>query len=319
MKTVGAEESGRPIPVEQDRVVAWAQQLRHGRALRRVLERFDEAQIPALPVKGIISAHTLYSDVADRLLTDVDLKIRRRDFDRVLALGKREGWRVVQRMRAYANVVFVVEGVCVDIEGYPSVPGLSRLTVDAMIDRAAPSDVLGFPHLLPSFDDHAVLLLLNVFKDKLVHAFAWAVKDVERLPSHQDFDPLRLVEHLRKAGATTIGWVVADWMVRERQILGWRTVRDAIGPRPPRTPYVALLQWLREMQPRGTLALRILARAGADHRIDQAGALLRMVWWQTEAWASRWGEAPFRRQDPAHLRGTIASESQRPGLPKDGI
>ena len=317
------ESLDRPTSNRHDRVAAWTQQLRHTRALRAVLERFDAAKIPALPVKGIISAHTLYTDIAERLLTDVDLKIRPRDFDRVLTLGRREGWRVVQRMRAYSNVVFVVHGVSIDIEGYPSVPGLSRLTVEAMIERATPSTVLGFPHLLPNFDDHAVLLLLNVFKDKLVHAFAWAVKDVERLPMQRAFDPLRLVEDLREAGATTIGWVVSDWMVRERQVREWRAVRDAIGPRPPRPRYVTALRWLREAQPRGTLPLRVLARAGADQRTDQVTALLRMVWWQTEAWISQWGEAPFHRQDPAQLRGTIANESQEaPGRaipPKDGV
>jgi hypothetical protein len=294
-----------------NRLTAWTQNVRHTRALRTVLETFDRSGVAALPVKGIVSARTLYGDVADRLLTDVDLKIRERDFDRVLALGTQAGWRVVQRMRAYRNVVFVVDGVCVDIEGYPSPPGLSRLTTDAMISRARPSNVLGFPHLLPNFDDHAAVLLLNVFKDKLIHAFAWSVRDVERLPQHPDFDASRLTALLRVAGATTIAWVVADWMTTERGISSWTQVRDALGPRPPRAAYIALLGWLRGMQPRGAVALRILSRAGADHRIDRARAVAHMVWWQAEALLSRWGDAPFHRQDPARLKGTVFNETGR--------
>jgi hypothetical protein len=295
----------------QNRVAAWTQQVRHTRALRTVLERFDAAQIPALPVKGIVSAHTLYSDVADRLLTDVDLKIRPRDFDGVLALGKREGWRVVQRMRAYRNVVFVVDGVCIDIEGYPGPPGLCRLTVDAMLERAQPSRALGFSHWLPDFDDHAVVLLLNVFKDKLVHAFAWSVSDVERLPASSEFDASRLASRLEEVGASTIGWIVADWMVRERGISVWSSVRDAIAPLPPRATYVGVIARLREMQPRGALALRILSRAGADHRVDRARALARMLWWQAEAWASRWGTVPFRRHAAEEIEGTIFAQGRR--------
>jgi hypothetical protein len=294
-----------------DRIAAWAQHVRHTRALRLVLERFGGAQILALPVKGIVSAKVLYEDVADRLLTDVDLKIRPQDFDRVLALCRREGWREVQRMRAYRNVVFVVEGVCVDVEGYPNPPGLSCLTVDTMLERASPSRILGFPHLLPDFHDHAVLLLINLFKDKLVHAFVWSVKDVERLPTHPAFAREQLVERLRQSGVSTIGWVVADWMVENRGIEAWRPVRDAIGPRPPRATYVALLRRLRAIQPRGTLALRIVTRAGADHRADRAHALFRMMWWQVEAWASRWGDAPFVRQDPAQLSGTVTEEARK--------
>jgi hypothetical protein len=273
-----------------------------------VLERFQAAQIPALPVKGIVSAHTLYDDVADRLLTDVDLKIRPRDFDRVLAVVAREGWRTVQRMRAYGNVVFVVDHVYVDIEGYLSSPGLSHLSVDVMIARARASEVLGFPHLLPDFHDHAVVLLLNVFKDKLIHAFAWAVRDLERLPSRGDFDPVTLASRLDQVGASTIGWIVADWMVRERRVSAWSVVRNAIGEQPRRRAYVELLARLRKMQPRGALALRVLSRAAADRPVDRVHALARLLWFQGEVWASKWGDTPFHRQNPAHLEGTVANE-----------
>jgi hypothetical protein len=291
-----------------NRITAWAQQMRHLRVFRAVHAKFDAARIPVLPVKGILSAHTLYDDVADRLLTDIDLKIRPADFDRVVALCAREGWRVVQRMRAYANVVFVVEGVYVDVEGYPSVPGLSHLTVDAMLQRARPSELLGFPHLLPSFDDHAVVLLLNAFKDKLIHTFVWAVRDLERLPAHRDFDAGRLVRILRATGTTTIGWIVADWMIRGRDIAGWNAVRDAIGARPPRRAYAAVFEALCKVAPRWQLAMRVVARVGADDLGDRARALGRMAWWQVENLASQWGDAPFRRNDPSTLAGTVHHE-----------
>jgi len=295
----------------QDQVIAWTQQLRHARALRKVLERFNVAHISALPVKGIVSAHTLYDDIADRLLTDVDLRILPGDFDRVLVLARQEGWRVIQRLRAYANVVFVVDGVCIDARGYPSVPGLSRLTVAAMLERAQASTVLGFPHLLPSFEDHAIVLVLNVFKDRLVYAFRWAVSDIERLPSHRDFDAEKLVRLLREVGAATIGWIVADWMVRDRKVAAWRAVRDTIGPRPPRGAFVALLGFLRKVRPSDTLLLRILARAAADGREDQARALFHMAWFQTEAWLSQWSDVPFHRNDATNLKGTIAGELRK--------
>jgi hypothetical protein len=214
-------------------------------------------------------------------------------------------------MRAYCNVVFVLDGVCVDVEGYPNPPGLSSLTVEAMLARASRSHLLGFPHLLPDFHDHAVLLLVNLFKDKLVHAFVWSVQDVERLPMHPSFDVGRLIDRLHESGASTIGWVVADWMVESRRIEAWRPVRAAMGSRPARLLYVALLRRLREMQPLGTFALRIIARTGADRRTDRARALLRMMFWQLEAWASRWGNAPFVRQDPAQLSGTVAAQARK--------
>jgi hypothetical protein len=300
------------IPPHRDRLVAWTQQVRHVSALKTVLSCFDRAEIPALPVKGIVSARTLYPDVAERLVTDVDLRILPRDFERVLAEGRRAGWRVVQRMRSYCNVVFIVDGVFIDIEGYPALPGLGRLTVETMLARARPSDALGFSHLFPDFHDHAVVLLINVFKDKLIHAFQWTVRDLERLPAHPQFDGEKLVSRLREAGACTIGWIVADWMVRQRHATRWSEVRDAIGRRAPRARYAALLAWLRDVRPQGTFALRVLTRAGADDPRDRARALSRMLFWQTEAWASRWSDAPYRRQDPSVLEGTILDETRVP-------
>ncbi len=292
----------------RDRLTAWALQVRHLEALRDFTRACDRAGIDVLPVKGIVSARTLYDDVADRPLTDVDVRIRPRDFDRVLALGRREGWRVFQRMRAYRNVGFVLREVMVDVESFPGPPGLCRVTVDDMIARATRSDVFGFPHLLPDFDDHALVLVQNVFKDKFIHAFAWSLKDVERIPERAEFDAQRLVGRLREAGCATVGWVVADWMARERGVAAWAEVRERIARRPPRARYVRAMQWLRSIEPRGQLALRVLARAAADRPVDRARALARMVWWQAETVTSRLGDAPLKRTDPATLGATIYSK-----------
>jgi hypothetical protein len=295
---------------DAERVVAWTQQLRHTRAARTVLERLALDGVDVLPVKGIVSARTLYDDFADRLLTDVDLRIRRRDFDRVVALAKRAGWRITQHMRAYRNVVFLVDGVAFDIEAYVAPPGMVRLTTEAMIARAQPSFVLGFPHLLPEFYDHAVLLVMNAFKDKLVHAFAWSVRDLERLPENRQFTASKLAARLCDAGASTVGWVVADWMTRERRIAPWEAVRNALGCEPPRAAYVATLRRLRELQPLGALALRVLSRICADRPIDRVHALARMIWWQGEALASQWSQTPLRRKPSTELEGTVFAQQK---------
>jgi hypothetical protein len=296
------------VPSASERVVAWTQQLRHTRAARAVLERLALDGVDALPVKGIVSARTLYGDLADRLLTDVDLRIRRRDFDRVVVLVKRAGWRITQHMRAYRNLVFLVDGVAFDIEAYVALPGMVRLTTEAMIARAQPSFVLGVPHLLPEFYGHAVLFVMNAFKDKLVHAFAWSVRDLERLPENTQFTASKLAARLRDTGASTVGWVVADWMTRERRVASWGAVRDALGGEPPRAAYVANLRRLRELQPHGALTLRVLSRLCADRPLDRVHALARMVWWQGEALASQWSETPLRRKPSTELEGTVFAQ-----------
>jgi hypothetical protein len=278
-----------------DRAGAWAAQTYAREALRGFVEACEEEGMDVLPVKGVVTGALLYEDPAERVLSDVDVRIRPRDFDRVLQLGRRKGWRVVQRMRAYRNVVFVFGDITIDVEGYVGVPGLCGLGVDAMIERATRVEhLLGFSHLLPDFDDHAVLLVVNAFKDKLVHAFPWSVRDLERLARHAEFDAGRLAARAREVDATTMTWVVADWLVHEQRVERWGGVLEAMG-HVPRRQYVRALRALRQMAPRGAFLMRLLARAGSDDARARLTAFGAMAVWQLEAWASTWSEAPYVR------------------------
>jgi hypothetical protein len=277
---------------------AWAAQTYAREALRGFVEACEEEGIDVLPVKGVVTGTLLYEDPAERVLSDVDVRIRPRDFDRVLRLGQRKGWRVVQRMRAYRNVVFVFGEITIDVEGYVGAPGLCSLGVDAMIERATRVEHLfGFSHLLPDFDDHAVLLVVNAFKDKLVHAFPWSVRDLERLAVHPEFDARRLAVRAREVDASTMTWVVADWLAHDMQAEQWVGVLEAMG-NVPRRRYVRALRALRHIAPRGAFLMRILARAGSDDARARLTAFGAMAVWQLEAWASIWSEVPYVRGRP---------------------
>jgi hypothetical protein len=140
-------------------------------------------------------------------------------------------------------------------------------------------------------------MIINAFKDKMVHAYPWAIADLERLVRHARFDARRLVGRLRDARATALGWIVADWMVEARGVLGWRAVKDGLGPLPPRAAYISAMRRLRDAQPRGAFLLRVLSRAASDSPRLRARALARMAWWQAEVWAARFTKNPFLRND----------------------
>lgn len=276
---------------------AWLLQLRATMALGKVLRRFEAAGIDALPVKGIITSRVLYTDISERRLGDVDVRIRPRDYGEVLRVVEAEGWRVVQKMRSYRNVVFLVDDVFIDVEADVAAPGLCAFGVDDLIARAEPSTLLGYPHLLVDFTDHAVLLALNVFKDKLVQAFRWSMQDVERLPGHAEWDTGAFVDRLAEGRVRTIGWIVADWMVRERGVEAWAAVRGAIGARPPRRAYAEVHGWMVGHLKYDALALRLWNRAGADAVGLRAKAVVSAVVWSGEAVLSRFGgAAPFVRK-----------------------
>ncbi len=183
--------------------VVW-QRARHEHArlaLEQVLRGCRHEEVEALPVKGVLTARLLYTDPGQRPIQDVDLRVRPADLSRVLALGHRAGWRLVSRSRAYGTLGFDVLGFLVEFESHVGPPGLCALPVDAMLRRATEqSSAWGLPHLQPELHDHAVLLCVNVFKDKLVDALPWAVRDLEYVARFPGFQPERLAALPRRAG-----------------------------------------------------------------------------------------------------------------------
>jgi hypothetical protein len=272
---------------------AWAQQLTNARAAKTFVDACETRSIRALPVKGIVSAVTLYDDPAERPLTDVDVRVVPADVARVADLCRERGWPIVQRMRSYVNLVTIVDRVYIDVEGCVGAPGMCGLHVSSMLDRASSSDALGFRARLPEYADHAVLLIVNAFKDKIVGAFEWAVRDLEQIPRRAAFDRAVLVERLREGRACTMGFVVAQWMVEQRQAMEWRAIEEAL--RPFARPLYA--RAVRAAWDRGAerLASRVLARGGADSRAMRVRALATMAVWQAEVALSWLGRSPYRR------------------------
>lgn len=250
------------------------------RLLERVVEALEREGIPALPVKGVVSSRVLYDDPSERPLRDVDVRVAERDYDRLCALARREGWHVLRRAPAYRNLIVEIAGMQIDFECHVGPPGLSALTVDAMLARAHRGP-RGWRE--PDPVDHAVLMIVNVFKDKLTVAAPWAVEDLRRIA--RKVDPSALAARAREAKNETIAWIVADWMAREQGDDAWRAIRDALGPRPRRRLYAKLLGRLLE-GPTDALALRLLARAGADDWRMMGKALARAGRWQLGAWVN---------------------------------
>ncbi len=283
-----------PFPPSPSKLAGWALQLKHLRAAQTFIEACDAEGIPVLPVKGIVSGRMLYDDPAERPLTDVDMRVLPRDVARIVKLAKRRGWPIVQRMRTYANVMVSIDGADVDVESHVGPRGMCNLRVSTMLARARRSSVLGFECAWPDFTDHSVVLVVNAFKDKLVGAFEWAIRDLERIPLQQAYDPALLAQRLQESGVGTIGWIVADWMVQVRKVAAWGLVRDAIGNEAPRPRYARRFSGAIERDAH-TLAARVLGRLGSDTPLNRAGALAWMALWRAEVVLSQLGSAPYRR------------------------
>jgi len=255
---------GTGAPWSPDAKKAWALHTLAERARAEVTERFELAGIPTLAVKGIVTAETLYPDVVHRPMTDVDLRIRRKDFDRARSIARENGWPVARVLRAYRNIVFTKGGVSIDIETHVGPPGLCAMTVEEMLDRAhvlhlGPGRVVRTPEL----HDHVIVLCVNAYKDKMGGAFPWAIEDLIRIVRDPSLSIERLQELATRSKVRTLVWLVADWLAEVRGDHSWRRVRSALGDALPRPFYAAIMRRMLRGGP-DSLGIRLLARAAAD-------------------------------------------------------
>jgi hypothetical protein len=239
--------------------------------------------VPVVPVKGVLTAHILYADPSTRPMVDVDVRVRARDLDRLCAAGQEHGWRLVERSRAYCTAAFEVEGERVELESHLGPPGFCRITADDLVARATEHvEPFGVPHLQPEVHDHALLMLVNVFKDQLVEASHHALLDLVRIAKVPGFSFPVLAERARDGGVATLAWLVAEWMEREKGQPRWAELRAALGERPPRPRYAAAFRFLAIPGQEASLPLRLLVRAAPDALGMQVRALARTGGWMLE-------------------------------------
>ncbi len=274
-----------------ERATIWSRHEHARRVLRRVQNACAAEDIRVLPVKGVLTAYILHRDPSDRRILDIDLRVAPRDFPRLRAMAAKSGFRVASHSRAYRNLVLEVDGMQVEFEAHLGPPGLCSLPMEAVLARATQRDApFGFPHLQPELHDHALLLVINAFKDKLWEAQPWAIRDLELLGTHPGFDPARLAALARENGVAALTWLVADWLVETRGEGAWVTVRDALSTA-PRARYRAIMgAILRKGTPPVSflprVGFRVMVRACSDPLRSQARSLgLSLAWTLEQRWA----------------------------------
>ncbi|HEY2510948.1 MAG TPA: nucleotidyltransferase family protein [Polyangiaceae bacterium] len=260
-----------------DDVAAYGYHVLARTALRESLRRLDAAGIPALVVKGVVLAYLLYDTPIDRPLVDVDLRVRPADLPRALAAlqaapphGERA--RPLVSSRVQQTAVVSLHRIQIDLESHIGPRFVCKTSVATMLQRAERTDQgLGFPHLRPELHDHAVLLAINLFKDRMTGG-AWRTRDLERIVRLPGFDPETLGARAAEAGCLTIVYVVARYLADTQG----DPILDAVARRirPPRPRFAAhVLSTLRGEHRIPLLAWRVEVRAAADSLARSAAAV----------------------------------------------
>ena len=254
--------------------------------VREVTALCDRAAIEVLPVKGIVTSRLLYADVSERPLTDVDVRIRPRDFRRFERAAKVAGYECTRVARSYRNLTYDFGTMGLDVEAGVGPPGLCALQVDAMIERSQRREIApGVRVLIPEIHDHALLLTVNAFKDKIVTATPWALTDLERIVLLPEFRESAFIERVHESQISTLAWIVAWWMESHRRSGVWGAIRRGIEAQyPVRRAYARLVQRQLRRAEQAPLSLRVLARVAADSRRMQIEALLHAGALVAELW-----------------------------------
>jgi hypothetical protein len=275
--------------VAQSPIATWAWHETSIASLRRALEVLDAAGVPALVVKGMVLAYELYDDVARRPTTDVDLRVRPRDLVRAARAMHAAGFRVDWTSRQLGAIVFWVGRVSVELEASVGPPGMCALGTAEMMTRSRERILSGGLRVRePELHDHAVLLVVNAFKDKFFGCMPWALGDLDLIVTR--IDAGIFLERIRAARLLTVTWIVADWMATQRGSEPWRVLRDRLGKRPPRPLYAAALRALIAHHPSSVLT-PALARVGSDSMLRRGWALAATALGVTVSAYGRWRQA----------------------------
>jgi hypothetical protein len=124
----------------------------------------------------------------------------------------------------------------------------------------------------PDLHDHAIILVVNAFKDQMVKCPKWSLEDLARIGTR--IEPEIFLARVDEARLRAVTWIVADWLARERASTPWRVLRERLGASPPRPGYSgAIIRAIDAAQENHSLGVRIMARLGSDSRMCQLAAL----------------------------------------------
>lgn len=261
----------------------WVSQVAVAAAAKKVARILDAAAIPFVVVKGVVSAHDYYADVAERQVGDLDIRVPRAGVDAAVRALTRGGHPPVGRCFVYGTAGFDVDGVDLDLESSFGPPGLVDLSVEQVWQRRRILHVQGARLPAPDEDDHALVIAANVFKDKIDRAKAWAIRDaVIALTDRAGAGRAdAFVRRVRDASATTLVYVVASTLRQSNPAL--TPLVEVLAPA-ARRRYASVYAAFQSSP--GSLGMRLVARAASDNPRLAALALSAALGYELER---RWG------------------------------
>jgi len=192
--------------------------------------------IPVVPLKGIWLQEFVYREHTTRLITDVDVLVPERDYERARRALVQAGWQ--RHVEDVSESSFLAEGLplAIDLHLDLYTRGAFRTSLPAIFERARPdSDAFGCPVLLPDPLD----VLSHLVGHALKGGSAWAgegneLSDIPRLAQAFELAPEQCAARLVDNGlARAARFVLPLTAARDPAGFGARTLaclpRDPLG------------------------------------------------------------------------------------------
>jgi Uncharacterised nucleotidyltransferase len=238
-------------------------------------------------VKGFALAHKQYDDSAERPLADVDLRLMAHELAPACKAAESIGFRVTAQSRVYGNAVLLREGQYFDLETQVGPPYFTRLSVANIRSRQQQiTTARGLTFYAPDLTDHALVLCVNVFKDKFTGAPTYALRDARDIPLAAGFSGDQLVARANECNMHTLVYMVAHWF-SQRGADHWTPIAAALRGRIDRVHYLWLMDKLLARNQANSMALRLATRLVPEDRTDRARCALWTAAFVVEAAATR--------------------------------
>lgn len=247
--------------------------LKHSQAhhlLHVVVPELERVGVAPLLVKGVALGSTLYADPSERPISDVDLRVAPEDMAQVRFVVRDLNWPIHNEYARYGSICIDLGGLQVDIESHIGPPGLCRLPVRDLRRRAQRQTIGRTAVLVPELTDHALVVVVNLFKDKVVDSMPWARADLARVLDHPSFDEAAFISRARHYNMTLMARVVLEHL--PEQSARMRRLAASM-PVPAWYPLYARVYAAALKEPKSAAA-RVVARLGSDAPEDWPRALV---------------------------------------------
>lgn len=232
--------------------------------LEGLLKQFAERGIDVLPLKGPVLAERLYGNATMRSSNDLDLLVRREDFQRAELLLTDRGFVAREAADDYHRR-FVHDGVPVELHFEVASPRYFPFDLEGVWSRARRAEFRGHPVHIVSTDDLVLFLCLHGLK----HGFSrliWILDVARALEQVPDYGFEELTRRAQRQG-------LEPWL-----LIGSEVLREIFPQQLPREIDTVIAKSPRAAERARHVAARLLAE-GLDEINDHK---IRSFYLQTE-------------------------------------